>query len=239
MTWRVTAEPSLFDEAVDWFANRTIVTKKTANRLGDYSAGRAFTIAGVAQLDVINEVHASIGRAIESGIPFEEWQRATEDTLTRAWGQRDSFRVETIFRNATSQAHNAGRWDQMQDPDVKRFRPYGMFDGVVDSRTSAICRPLDGTILPLDDPWWETHSPQLHHRCRSSIRSLRATDAERRGISKTAPEIDADTGFGKIPTAEQWAPDKSKYPPSLFAEYTTKRKQIERDTKRKRATVSK
>lgn len=43
------------------------------------------------------------------------------------------------------------------------------FDAVIDSRTSDLCRSLNKTILPIDDPFWKTYYPPNHFRCRSTV----------------------------------------------------------------------
>lgn len=223
MTWTVTANVDEFDEAVEAFRKRVPVTKDVAESVNDFTHDRGFTISGVAQLEVVQDVHQSIETAIQNGTPLDEWKATIEKQLTEAWGRKDSPRLETIFRNATMQSYNAGRREQMLAPDVVRFRPFWMFDGVVDERTTEICRACDGTILPHDDPWWETHSPALHHRCRSSIRNMRVTDAQRRGVTASPPAHDAAEGFGKPPGASApWKPDLSEYPAALSATYRKK-----------------
>lgn len=232
--WRVTAEPERFVEAVEWFRSRFPITPELAEILGAYAGPRAWTIAGVAQLDILLAVFESLSRAIARGTPFHEWQDEVEDELTQAWGRRNSGRMETIFRNATQQALNAGRWRQMTHPAVKAIRPYGLFDGIDDARQTPICRAADRTILPLDDPWWDTHSPQLHHRCRSSIRNITAREAERRGGQTAAPTQDtASEGFGKKPDTAAWEPKPADYPSELFDTYRLKRAELERKAKRR------
>ena len=230
MTWEVTAEPSRFDEAVEWFAGRFPTTEETAAEIDGYAEQRAFKIAGVAQLEVVQQVHESLTDAIATGIPFEEWQRQIRDDLTKAWGRPDSHRIETIFRNANQQSYNAGRWRQMHHPDVVGLRPYGFFDGVVDSRQTDICRNWDGTILPLEEFAQRGACPQLHHRCRSNIRSITEREAKRRGgVTAEVPTDTADAGFGQAPTEADWQPDPSKYDPGLFATYEAKRQTLQRD----------
>jgi SPP1 gp7 family putative phage head morphogenesis protein len=229
----VTAEPERFDEAVEWFAARFPITEQLSEALGDYAGERGWTIAGVAQLDVVNDVHASLTRAIESGIPFEEWRAEVRDKLTAAWGRPNSPRIETIFRNATSQSYNAGRWRQMHEPSVLALRPFGMFDGVDDSRQSPICRAWDGKILPLEEFAARDACPQLHHRCRSSIRSMRAAEAERRGVTTTPPTEQADEGFGREPTGPPWQPKQDTYPAALWSSYQDKAQDLRENSKRR------
>ncbi len=233
MAWRATADVERFDEAVEWFADRFPLTQELAAALGVHSGTRAWTIAGVAQLDVVLFVFESLQKAIELGTPFSEWQVDVTDKLTKAWGKRSSHRVKNIYRNATQQSLNAGRWRQMQHPDVKDIRSYILFDGISDARQSDICDAADGTVVHIDDPWLDTHSPQLHHGCRSHLRNIREEDARRRGITDSPTTVDAQGGFGKKPTATPWEPSPADYPPALFAEYQKKRRQLEKKAPRR------
>jgi len=227
MTWSVSANVEEYDEAVEAFRKRVPITRAEADRVNNFSHSRGFTLAGVAQLDVVQDVHASIEEAIKKGTPFAEWKKSIEAALTAAWGRENSPRLETIFRNATMQSYNAGRRRQMLEPTVLKFRPFWMFDGVADQRQTEICRDCNGTVLPADHPWWNSHTPQLHHRCRSSVRNMRAADADRIGVTASPPDAHAAMGFGAPPdTAEPWKPDLSKYSPQLLAAFGRKLEQL-------------
>jgi SPP1 gp7 family putative phage head morphogenesis protein len=228
VTWRITAEPERFDEAVEFFSAKVPLTQELIDELGEHAGPRAWTIAGVTQLDVVQFVHDELERAIESGIPFEEWQATVADTLTEAWGKRDSARMLTVFINCTQQSYNAGRWAQMTDPQVLELRPFGMYDSVVDTRTSPFCRAWDGVILPLEEFAERGACPQTHHRCRAGIRSLRKGDADRRGgPTKALPTDKADEGFGGEPTTTRWTPDRARYDRQLWNEYKRKAAELE------------
>lgn len=227
MPWKVEADVEEFTAAVEAFRRRVPITPELAAQVNGFSHARGFTIAGVAQLDVIQHVHGSIEEAIKKGTPFGEWKKEVEASLTAAWGKKDSPRIETIFRNATMQAYNVGRREQMLAPDVLKFRPFWMFDGIADSRQSPICKACHGVILPWDDAWWGGHTPQLHHRCRSSIRNMRRSDAERRGITAAPPPAPAQQGFGVPPTTSPpWQPNLGKYAPKLAETYRKKEEKL-------------
>ena len=133
---------------------------------------------------------------------------------------RNDAHAETVFRNAAQRSLNAGRYRQMQD--AAKWRPYWMYDAVRDTRTTEICRRLDETVRPADDPYWNTRIPPLHHRCRAGIRSLRKSEGERRVTNVPPPEQPQD-GFGLAPDADPvWKPDPSKYDPELYAELNRK-----------------
>lgn len=226
MTWSASADVSRFEEALAWFLRRFPATEDQKRQMEEHAQASAWTIAGVTDLNILQAVFDSIAAAIDKGETINEWREGLETKLGTDWSGITPHRLETVFINATQQAYNAGRWRQINDPVVKTYRPYGMFDGIADHRQSKICIACDGTILPLDHPWWQTHTPQLHHRCRSSVRSLTATQAARRGVTTDIPDTDASEGFGRAPGQDTWGPDPTKYDADLFATYDQKQAQL-------------
>jgi SPP1 gp7 family putative phage head morphogenesis protein len=205
MGWAVTADVEEFDEAVDWFRARVPVTDEEYEALTTEQRSLAFHLASVNELAVVRTVFNEIEAAIRAGTPLEEFKKSVREKVTDAHA-RDGYYLETVFRNATQDAYNAGRWTQLTDPDVTVSRPYWMFDAVLDSRTTPICNALDATIKGHDDPFWLTHYPPLHHRCRSSIRSLRPSEARKRGLTVGDPDVTPGEGFGLAP------PKRTDYP---------------------------
>lgn len=222
-TWNVTADPERFDEAVEWFLKRVPVLRNDLATIDEHARDRAFWITGLAQLEIVSQAHKSLEKAIADGTPFEEWKQSLSTELRTAWGNASAHRLRLVYRNATQQALIAGRWAQINEPNVKRFRPYGLFDGIGDRRQTAICKACDGTILPLDHDWWQTHTPQLHHACRSSVRTLRTREALRRGVTNPPPTDSADRGFGAPPRLDGAKPiPKPDTAPALKQEFDRK-----------------
>ena len=217
----VSADLLDFDEALRWFLARTFVDQAKRHQIAEHARARAWWIANVSQARVVQDVFDDIARALDVGEGFQLWRKQAKAKLDKAWslkGEASARRVELIWRNASQAAYSHGRYEQMRAPAIKKARPYWMFDAVMDSRTSEVCAPLNGTILPADDPWWNTHTPPLHHACRSGIRSLRRSVAERKGISDAAPTdengqpLKAQSGFGHAP---QKTPDPGSGPEAL------------------------
>jgi SPP1 gp7 family putative phage head morphogenesis protein len=225
MQFDAPTEPSDFDEAAAWFLDRTPMTREAWDELSARAQRRAFMVSGVAQADVLADVFKAIDRSISTGDTLGDFRKAVQRKLEDAWQgtvANPAWRTEVIFRNAVQGAYSAGRIKQMRDPDVADIRPYWMFDAILDARTSEICEPLAGTVLPMDHPWWKTHTPPCHHACRSGIRSLRESQAERRGITQNPSQEKAAKGFGLDPTANEWQPDLNRYPNEL-RQYVAKR----------------
>ncbi len=216
MSGRWSAEELEFPEAVEWFSKRVRVTPDTWSAMDAKARQRAFVVAGVARLDLLHDVHRSLQEALQRGETFEAWKAKMGPALEKEWAgtvKDPARRLETIFRTNIQQAYSAGRQRQLRDPAVLKYRPFWLFDAIMDNATTRMCHSANGTLLPHDDPWWATHTPPLHFNCRSGIRSLRAKQAERRG-GPSRPEKDhpAQKGFG-LPAdlGEEWQPKLEKY----------------------------
>jgi SPP1 gp7 family putative phage head morphogenesis protein len=211
------------EQAIAWFRRRLSMNAREFYRLSAAGRRQAFTVSNVARMDVVNDVWRAIDRAVEQGRSLEDFQNEVKVKLMREWEGTNivpASRMETIYRTNVSQAYNAGRHAQQTDPDVIAARPFWMYDALLDSSTSNLCMRLHGTILPADHEFWQTRYPPNHFNCRSGVRSLTRSGAERRGgVSPTAPELDPPPGFRAAPTPGEWEPDLSKYPQRVVAAY--------------------
>jgi SPP1 gp7 family putative phage head morphogenesis protein len=96
----------------------------------------------------------------------------------------------------------AVKWQEVQAN--KDLYPYLKFDAVRDASTSAVCNALEGVCRPVGDPFWNTHYPPLHWRCRSTVRPA----DEREQVTPTR-ETDAASKRANVPPAFQNNPGKS------------------------------
>lgn len=217
--WDVDPDPVNPEEAIAWFRARVRLTPDEYRALEDRARRKAFAVAGVADLDLLSDTFTAIDRAVADGTTYETFVQEIGARLEKRWGGPDSSRLGTIFNTNVQSAYSAGRWRQLTDPDVIKERPVWLFDAVLDGRVTPLCRGLDGTTLPADDPWWRTHHPPLHFNCRSGIISLTEQEAATRGVTETPPRAPAASGFGLAPDAGEWTPDLTKYPPELQSAY--------------------
>lgn len=202
----------LFKEALAFFQTKDVVTPEEWDKLDDAAKLRAFSVAGVAKVNVLKTAWDGIDRAIAKGTTFDEFKKTIGPKLEQSWGgsvANPNWRMETIFRNNVQQAYSVGRYEVTTHPDVVAVRPFRMFDAVMDSRTTAICEKCDGTTLPVDDPWWSGHLPPCHHACRSGFISLSVRQADKQGVTKKPPVIDAGEGFGGLPNLDPVKPGAS------------------------------
>ncbi|UIJ46938.1 minor capsid protein [Sphingomonas cannabina] len=162
---------------------------------------RGFTVAKVAKLDLLATIRGSLDDVIRNGGTFEQWQANILPELQKAgwWGMvrdRDLTgtddavfvgprRLRTIYDTNLRMSRAAGRWKRIQE--LKGERPFLRYTAVMDARTRPQHRIWHGTILPVDDPWWDTHFPPCGWYCRCTVRQLSQRDLDRHGWSVTKP----------------------------------------------------
>jgi SPP1 gp7 family putative phage head morphogenesis protein len=94
---------------------------------------------------------------------FKKAAYQINDTHTNPW-------LKAEYDTAVASAQMASKWVAIQKN--KKQLPLLQFDAIIDQQTSVICRPLEGVIKPIEDPFWSMYYPPNHFRCRSTVRQL-------------------------------------------------------------------
>jgi hypothetical protein len=209
-----------FAEAIQAFRDRVPMTDSALAQLQEAERKVSFKIANVVAANVIQQVFDSLESAIRQGGAFDEWREGVAEMLEQSWGGERPGLLETVFRNATMGSYNEGRFAIHTAPAVVSERPFWRFSRIDDARVSDICRPCEGVIVAQDDDWWDGHYPQLHHNCRHRVDALTEEEAERQGITRRPPTVEAQAGFGRRPTkrGSDWTPDMTGFDKGLRKE---------------------
>lgn len=205
----------------------------------DDAANRAFTVAKLLNLDLLSSVQEALVEAQKDGTTFEDFKKKLTPILQSAgwWGDiyetnpstgrpelvkaGSVWRLRTIFRTNTQSAYAANRLQQQKT--FSKRRPFWQYVAVGDERTRQSHLDLDGTTLPADSPFWNTHYPPNGFNCRCRVRSLSAEQVAREGLKLSTPKQvsalpEADEGFRAQPTDPN-VPDLKAYPKQLADAY--------------------
>lgn len=160
---------------------------------------RAFTVAKVAKLDLLAYIRTSLDDVLRNGGTFEQWQASIRPELEKAgwWGRVTDGdltgadyavnvgprRLRTIYDTNLRMSRAAGRWSRIQA--LKGSRPFLRYTAVMDARTRPEHRAWHGTILEVDNEWWDTHFPPCGWQCRCTVRQLSQRDLDRNGWKVT------------------------------------------------------
>lgn len=151
---------------------------------------KAFTVARVASLDLLQDIKTAMDGAMADGTTFREFQQKLMPKMKALgwWGKDENgvqlgspHRLATIFRTNVQTSYMEGRWRGLMD-NVEN-RPWIEYVAILDNRTRPGHRALSGKVFRYDDPFWRTMRPPLGWNCRCRIRALSDKDLERRGIT--------------------------------------------------------
>ncbi|WP_103035221.1 phage head morphogenesis protein [Castellaniella caeni] len=186
-------------EAIAYFEGLGYQVSRNAIQAYTAARARAFTITGVARLDILQDIKGGLERSLRNGTTFSTFQDEVHEQLRRrGWVRLDDgthadpatgevvarlppHRLQTIFRTNTQSALMAGRYQQMMEG--VEIAPYWQYVAVMDERTRPSHAAANGRIFRHDDPFWDSHFPPCDFNCRCSVRALRGRDLERRGLT--------------------------------------------------------
>lgn len=166
------------EDALAFWRDKKPVSKSAFATLDDAAKSRAFTAAGLAQQDMLADLHASLLETMKNGETFATWKQRIPAILEETgW---TGHRLETIFRTNVQTAYAAGRYAQMQE--VSNNRPYWQYIAVGDGRTRPEHAVLHGLVFPADHDFWITNYPPNGFNCRCTVRSLSERQVEKYGL---------------------------------------------------------
>lgn len=192
---------------------------------------RAFIVAGALKADLLNDLQQSVTQAIGEGKSIQWFRKEFGAIVAKhgwtGWTGEDSpagvaWRTRVIYQTNLTTSYAAGRFAQLNDPDLLRHRPYWKY---VHNDTVQHPRPLHQAwgrkpvVLPPDDPWWRTHFPPNGWGCRCQLVAVRAdeyrgepapddgtwTKIDRWGEAHTIPK-GVDYGWDYAPGASRLKP---------------------------------
>lgn len=192
------------EAAVKYFQSKgRVLTGDWHEMLGEAHA-RAFTVAQVAKMDILQDIRGAVDQAISDGQTFREFRKNLEPTLKKKgwWGKEKRIdkktgkertvqlgsprRLETIYRTNLRTSYAAGREEHFQRN--KKQRPHGQYVAILDPKTRDEHRRLHKKTFPLDDPFWDSFTPPLGFNCRCRKRALSEAAVKRRGIKVLSSE---------------------------------------------------
>ena len=193
---RVKIEPLPFIDAIEAMKKRKVILPEEYYGAKMVSTrALAFTVSGLAGISQIRDVLDSLNQAIEKGDGFDTWQQNVKDDKIAT--TLPKHRQELVYRNAVQNAYSIGRHTHYQKH--KETRPYLRYSAVNDSRTRPSHGAMQGTVLPVDDPFWATNTPPNGHACRCTVMSLSKKQAKRTGVSGSVPKAKPDAGWDYNP----------------------------------------
>lgn len=164
-----------YKEAVDYFKQKINLPTKRWNDLKGAMHTRAFTIAGAMRADILLDFRNAVDKAIEKGESLQDFRNRFYQIASK-WRESDpsfdekmkkpkygAWRSKVIYQTNLLTAAAAAQERQAREmPEVFTHAKYVcmMLPGSREEH-----KQWNGTVLPVNDPWWEKHSPPNGFGC--------------------------------------------------------------------------
>lgn len=175
-----------FQEQVDFFRGKLNLPTERWDDIQKAAHDRAFIVAGAAKADLLNDLRDAVDKAIVNGESIQAFRKRFDAIVKKhgweGWTGSSSqagrdWRTRVIYQTNLSTSYAAGRFKQLNDPDLASVRPYWKY---IHSDTVQHPRPLhvswSGMVLHKDDPWWKTHMPPNGWGCRCRVHAVRVSE---------------------------------------------------------------
>ncbi len=193
------------EQAIRYFESKGLKLTKSWNELWQEAHTKAFTVAHVAKMDVLLDIHESLRDALHDGITEQAfldqlipklqakgwWGKAidksTGEILQTYPGSNvpvqygSPERLRLIYQQNLQTAYMAGRYQAMTEGAWATL--YWQYLAVMDLRTRPTHATLNGRVWRYDDPIWQTLYPPNGWRCRCRVSPLSAKAVERNQLT--------------------------------------------------------
>lgn len=150
----------------------------------DAAHARAFTVAKVARIDILQDIHQSLIGALKNGQTFEQWVADITPTLKAKgwWGKQividatgnaqvvqlgSMRRLRIIYDTNVSSAYFAAKekfyWS---NPALQISHPYVRYISKLHGNRRPAHKAMHGRIFRADDPIWLTCKPRCAFGCQ-------------------------------------------------------------------------
>lgn len=193
-----------YKEAVEYFKKKINLPTKRWNDLEGAMHTRAFTVAGAMRADILLDFRKAVDAAIEKGESLQDFRDRFYHIASK-WRESDpsfdekmqkpkygAWRSKVIYQtNILTSAAAAQERQARAMPDVFTHAKYVCMM-MPTSREQH--KAWNGTVLPVNDPWWEKHSPPNGFGCLCEKEFISKYEMDA-GLEKTtkAPTAPNDT----------------------------------------------
>lgn len=184
-----------FKEQIRFYLDKLALTTRVWTDVYAAEHEIAFMVAGATKAALLSDLHEAVRKAIEDGTTIAQFRKDFDALVEKhGWSYQGgrNWRTRVIYDTNVRQSYNAGRERQMVDPELRRRRPFALYQHGDSVHPRPMHLEWDGTVLPVDDPWWNTHSPSNGWGCKCRKFMLNARDVARRGltVAEQAPPIE-------------------------------------------------
>jgi hypothetical protein len=221
-----------FKEQIAYFRNKANVPTERWADLWKEAHNRGFMVAGAMQEDLLADFRKAVDAAISEGKSLNWFKSQFKQIVAKhGWEHNGaaSWRSQVIYETNLRQSYTAGREQQIEQ--VKARRPYGIYKHSGSEHPRHDHLFWNNLVLPLDDPWWQTHTPINGYGCKCKKLTASQRTLDRLGLKVSqAPNIEhydwVDKVTGEVHSIPKGIDPGFDYTPKSSTELTQKAKAV-------------
>lgn len=192
------------EQALEFLRSRGLITQtwSWADLRADEFAIQ-FTVSRLAAVDVLADLQDLIIRSVDGDLSRADFARDAKALLQKKgwWGLQEvqdpatgetvttrfnPNRLTLIYDTNVRQAQAAGQWERVQA--TKRAFPFLRYVTQADEKVRSSHAAWHNLVLPVDDAFWDTHTPMNAYRCRCYVLPMSQRQYDR-GTSPTGAAL--------------------------------------------------
>ena len=180
--------PRTFAEAAARFARKIALPSELFERLTAAARQRAFRIAGVNKLRLVQAARDIVEASIRDGTDWAEVRRALLKKFAAEEETPPSLsRLRQMFQQNIHAAYSDQRREVLDDPNIVEAFPYRQYLTVGNGTplvngVRATHAALHGLVFEWDDPFWDAHLPPWDWGCRCTFVALTENQVRNMGV---------------------------------------------------------
>jgi SPP1 gp7 family putative phage head morphogenesis protein len=163
----------LYEFAEDSWGNSINIVPEAVNftvefpkEAEDWLKEYAYEIGVITEETVLTRIRAELMKSLHEGTRGRDTVANIKAVAGTWMSQRHA---ETIARTETAKMYNAGRIARWLDPEQNGFVEALQYDAIVDTRTTDLCKKLDGKIIAVSNgAAVAKYTPPNHFKCRAT-----------------------------------------------------------------------
>ncbi len=182
-------EPVPYEEAARIVAEKQIMSKEAFDSLVDELKARAFTIAGLEDLRMVQEIRDAIAE-LPMGAAWDDVKKQVADKLEAGGFSEKAadYRATLLLRHHGFAAYAQEKYRNLRE--MQDVFPYWQYQTMGDEKVRSSHAALNGLILPADDPFWRDHFPPWEWNCRCMV--VGVTQEEYDAAATAGPGLPTD-----------------------------------------------
>lgn len=177
-------------DAMHFFLRKKIMPHPSVNASWAFEHAAAFRIAKETRRDVLKDIQAGLASALAEGKTFQQFAKELRPMLAKAgwWPERDAkgklmkkppYRLQKVFETNLRMARAASQEERILRQ--QNIFPYLVYELGPSARHRPEHQAWAGTMLPVNDPWWDAHMPMNAWGCKCSVRQVSRGEAFKLG----------------------------------------------------------